>query len=388
MRAVLVMTLADLRQRVRDKGVVLFAVVVPLALMAVFQLTLGDLEETELGTVDVVASAPAGDPSADALLDAVRGSGVARVGATDLSPGAARAAVEDGTASVALLVPDDLATRVAAGEGPTVRVVEGDGADLETAVVVTVVDGVLEQLHAATLAATAAQDLGVAPELLAQTGTAVAGRAAGLEVVEEAASPEQLGFGGSVIAGQAGLFLLFTVAFGVLALVAERRQGTMARLSSMPIRPEQVVVAKALVSVVLGLVSTTVLLVAGGLLFGVSFGSPVPVGTLVLAVVLAAVSLTFVVARLARTAEQATMIQQVLALVLGIAGGAFFPLTATGWVGDLLDLNPVAAFTRGLGITHHGGGLADLGVPLATLGGFAVVCVALSRLLPDRGARA
>ena len=48
-----------------------------------------------------------------------------------------------------------------------------------------------------------------------------------------------------------------------------------------------------------------------------------------------------------------------MALTLGLAGGAFFPISAQGLVGALLDLNPIAAFTRGLGITASGGGLAD-----------------------------
>ena len=36
------------------------------------------------------------------------------------------------------------------------------------------------------------------------------------------------------MAGQAGLFLLFTVGFGVTGLLAEREPGTLARLRSMP----------------------------------------------------------------------------------------------------------------------------------------------------------
>ena len=62
----------------------------------------------------------------------------------------------------------------------------------------------------------------------------------------------------------------------------------------------------------------------------------------------------FIIARLARTAEQANIAQSIVALLLGIAGGAFFPITASGVAGRLLDLNPIAAFTRSLGITSAG----------------------------------
>ena len=127
------------------------------------------------------------------------------------------------------------------------------------------------------------------------------------------------------------------------------------------------------------------LLTAGSVLFDVSFGSPVVVAVLVLCAVAAATSLMFIIARVARTAEQAGIAQSILAIVLGMAGGAFFPIAGTGLAGRLLDLNPVAAFTRGLGISSGGGGLSDIGVPVAILLGFAVVALLVSRLVPDRG---
>jgi ABC-2 type transport system permease protein len=92
-----------------------------------------------------------------------------------------------------------------------------------------------------------------------------------------------------------------------------------------------------------------------------------------------------VIARVARTAEQASVAQSILAITLGMAGGAFFPVAAAGILGTILDLNPIAAFTRGLGVTAGGGGLADIAVPVASMLGFAVVAVLVSRLVPDRG---
>lgn len=149
-----------------------------------------------------------------------------------------------------------------------------------------------------------------------------------------------------------------------------------------------IIAAKGLTSFVLGVVATAVLLAAGAAFFGVGFGSPAAVAVLIVCVVAAATSPMFVIARVARTAEQANILQSILAMVLGVAGGAFFPIPATGLAGQLLDLNPVAAFIRGLGITTGGGGLADIGVPVAIMLGFAVVCWTLSRVVPNRGAAA
>jgi ABC-2 type transport system permease protein len=190
------------------------------------------------------------------------------------------------------------------------------------------------------------------------------------------------------VAGQTGLFLLFTVGFGVLGLLAEREEGTLARLQASPVARGTIITAKALVGFILGVTATTILLTAGSMLFGVSFGSPAVVALLVLAVAASATSLTFVVARLVRSAEQANIAQSILGMVLGIAGGAFFPIEASGFLATLMDLNPIAAFIRGLGITSGGGGVADVAVPLAVMLGFAAAATLASRLLPDRGARA
>lgn len=107
---------------------------------------------------------------------------------------------------------------------------------------------------------------------------------------------------------------------------------------------------------------------------------------LVLCVVAAGVSLMFIIARVARTAEQATVSQSILAMVLGMSAGAFFPITAGGALGQLMDLDPIAAFMRGLGITHGGGGIGDIGAPVLVMLGFAALTAAASRIVPDRGA--
>jgi ABC-2 type transport system permease protein len=293
--------------------------------------------------------------------------------------------VAAGDADVALVVPEGFAAQVMAGNGPAVEVTESAEAGLESDIVLSVVDGVLAELAAGSVAAAAAAEAGVPQDRLNAVAQRVADQGPAIGLVEGRASDEQLSTSGALVAGQAGLFLLFTVGFGVLSLVAEREQGTLARLRSMPMPAGLVVAAKALSGFLLGVVSTAVLLTLGSLFFDVSFGSPVAAAVLVLSAVAAGTSLTFIVARVARTSEQANTVQSIVALVLGIAGGAFFPITASGLAGRLVDLNPIAAFTRGLGITSGGGGLSDIGAPVTVMLGFAVVAWLASRLLPDRG---
>ncbi|WP_418607100.1 ABC transporter permease [Georgenia sp. SUBG003] len=379
------MAASDLRQRVRDKSVVIFAVVVPLALMVVFNLVFGGTEDLELEPVTVAAAVPDDDDLGRVVVAALGEVGSPEVTVREVDADEVRQLAEAGTAQLGIVVPDGFSDALAQGDAPVVQMVEGDGAGIESDILVAVVQGVLDQLGAGAVAAAAAGELGLPHEQIGAIAQQAATAGPVVDLAEGEASSEQLSGLGTLVAGQAGLFLLFTVGFGVLSLVAEREQGTLARLRSMPMRPGLVVAAKALVSFVLGVVATSVLLVAGSLMFGVDFGSPLAVGALVVCAVTAATSLMLVIARLARTAEQANIVQSILAIALGTAGGAFFPLTAGGVVGQLLDLNPVAAFIRGLGITSGGGGLADVGVPVLYMLGFTLVVVAASRLLPDRG---
>jgi ABC-2 type transport system permease protein len=387
-RRLLTLTLSDLRQRIRDRSVILFALVVPLALMGVFNLVFGTAQELELGPVTVAVATPDGDPLADIVPDVIRGVDVAGSGLTvtllDLPADEVASAVTEGRAGLGIVVPEGFGAAALAGQGPDVEVTEGEST-LEGGIVLTVLDGLMTQLESQAVATRAATSEGLSPDQVEEIAREASTGGPAYALIPGEAAAEQLNPAAALVAGQTGLFLLFTVSFGVLGLIEERQNGTLARLRSMPMPAWLIVAAKALVSVVLGIVATTVLLVAGGLMFDVSFGFPVAVAVLVVSVVLAATSVMFLVVRVARTAEQANVATSIVALVLGILGGAFMPISASGAAGVLLDLNPVAAFMRGLGITAGGGGLTDIGGQVAIMVGFAIVMVTMSRLVPDRG---
>ncbi|MGA7228974.1 MAG: ABC transporter permease, partial [Acidimicrobiia bacterium] len=151
-------------------------------------------------------------------------------------------------------------------------------------------------------------------------------------------------------AGMAVFFLFFTVQFGVVGLLEEERQGTMARLLAAPISRSSVIAGKAILSFLLGIVSMMVLVVSTVLLMGADWGPPLGVVLLVTTGVLAAVSVMGLVAAFARTPEGAGNLGSIVAVILGMLGGTFFPI---GQGDDLLSklsyLTPHAWFIRGLG---------------------------------------
>lgn len=388
MRQLLALTGSDLLQRMRDKSVLIFALLVPLALMTVFNLVFGAADDLEIDPVTVAISAPADDDLAQMLTGVVRSlddTDELDVTVVETDEAGARRQVEDGDTPLALVVPVGFGEAARAGEPVTVEAVRGDEAGLGAEVVLSVVDGVLDQVASGTVTARAALAEGVAP---ADVGPLVEQATSGgpaYDVESGQASDEQLSAGAALVAGQAGLFLLFTVSFGVTGLLVDRESGTLARLRSMPIPGWVIVAAKALVSFVLGVVATGVLLAVGGYLFDADFGSVPAVAVLVVCAAAAGTSVMFLVVRVASTSEQAGIVTSIVALVLGIGGGAFFPVSAAGGLSGVLDLNPVAALLRGLGTTSGGGGLADIGIPVAIMLGFAVVMLLASRLVPDRG---
>lgn len=389
MGQLLVLTASDLRQRIRDRSVIIFALVVPMALMTVFNLVFGATEDLDIAPVTVAISAPAGDDLAQVVTAVVRDLDgadelVVTVEAVDEATG--RRQVEDGDAAIALIVPAGFGAAVRAGEAVTVEAVRGDEAGIEADIVLSVVDGLLGELASGAVTARAALAEGVShDELGAVVEQATTGGPA-YDLARGRASDEQLEAGASLVAGQAGLFLLFTVSFGVAGLLVDRESGALARLRSMPIPGWVIVASKALVSFVLGVVATGVLLALGSVLFDADFGSLPAVVVLVLGASAAGTSVMFLIVRVARTSEQASIATAIVALVLGIGGGAFFPVSATGLLSRVIDLNPVAALLRGLGTTSGGGGLADIGVPVVIMLGFGALMLAASRLVPDRGA--
>ncbi|MFK5688295.1 ABC transporter permease [Ornithinimicrobium sp. LYQ92] len=395
MRALLTLVGHDLRQHLRDRSMLLFAVVIPLSLAFVFSLAFSGIEDVALDPVTVAVSAAEEDEAAQAVVATLEGlpeqgveADVRRVPLAQQDEVAAQ--VEDGTAGVGVVLPEGFGVALSAGDGTagvTVRL--GPDAGLSGDVVASLVASTVARMDADAAALALAAGSGEGAGLTGAQVDALAAELAGsrpeVERTGARVSGESLSLSSGIVAGQAGMFLFFTVGFAVLTLLTEREWGTLGRVRTMPLPRWMVPVSKALVALLLGVTSTTVILLAGAfLLDGVSFGSWPVVLLLVVAVVAAATSVMFIILRVAATSEQASLAMSVIALTLGVSGGSFFTVPTEGWVGRLLTVNPVAALIRGLGITSGGGGAAALAPVLLTLLAFTAGALLVARLLPAR----
>ena len=196
-----------------------------------------------------------------------------------------------------------------------------------------------------------------------------------LSIVLEDASAGESGLGSAAYygPGMAMLFVFFLLGAAPRSLLAEARDGTLARVRAAPIPVAAIVLGKGLATALLGLVAMLVVWGVTVSVFGQSWGDPVGVLALLIAFVLAALAITTLVSVYARSASQADGYVSIVAFVLAMLGGNFL------FLGDLPEaLQTVARWTPNgwamqgfVTLTADGGGVASVGAPILAILAFA-----------------
>ena len=387
----------DLRQRFRDRSVLLLAFAVPIGLALLFDALFGGLAQGSLGDMRFAVAdqdgGPAGQAFTDRFLPEVVGfledDGTSVEVTSVDSATDARAAVEAGELDAAFVLPPDMSQAFAEAEPFTIEVVtHADGA-LVGGVAESLAGLFTQQAEGQLGAQLLAERLQLSPQdaqELAQAVGTVQGR---VTLDSSPVRGRQLDTSTYLAAGMAVFFLFFTVQFGVLGYLQERRDGTLPRLLAAPIARWHVLAAKTLVSVVVGLASVAMLMLVAVPIMGATWGDPLAVAVLVATVVVAATSLVVAIAAFARTAEQAEVWQSIVAIVLGMLGGSFFPVQGgPEWLATLSLVAPHAWFLRGLStLSDPAAGLGDVLVPIGAMLAFAVVVGTVGILLSRREVR-
>lgn len=382
MRPALTIAVRSLRQRVRDRSALLFAIVIPLGLAAAFSLLVP--RGTAFHASYAVHDADGG-PVAATLVDHVLGAlvdnGVAEVTAV-ATEDAAMAALEDGETAAAILIPAGLSDAVAAGTPTEIRIVANTDAPLGAQIASSVVGAFASEVGSIQLAVATAADWRPGTPMPPLDGTTAATISA-LEspVALETATIERRQATASTFyaAGMAIMFLFFATVYGPIGLLGERRSGTMARLLAAPIRPASIVLGASLASFVLGVVSMTVLVIATTVLLGAAWGPPPYVAALILAAVVAAMGVSMLICTLARTEEQAGGWNAMIAITLAILGGSMIPLSqAPELLRQISQVAPHAWFLKAID-SMAGATVAftDIVPSLVFLVGFGLVTGAL-----------
>lgn len=196
-----------------------------------------------------------------------------------------------------------------------------------------------------------------------------------IQVQVESTDPQDLvqerrqnGLGQSV-PGMGAMFVMLTVFGGMSALVVERKQGTLQRLATMPLRRAEIVGGKVLARFGLGLLQYLVVLIVG-LIAGLHLGGDL-LGLLVIALAftLAVTTLSFAVGSRLENESQAHGLSLLLTLILAPLGGAWWPLEIVPpFMRTLGHVSPVAWAMDGYRqLIFEGGSLAGVLLPVAIL---------------------
>jgi ABC-2 type transport system permease protein len=387
MRAATLISMKDLKIRIRDRSALVMGILVPLGLALIFNSIFsgvsGNATVIDLGVVNADRG-QASKVFVQRVLGAVDKSGIIAVH-SERSLSGARALVAKGTLNAVIIIPAGFSARVRTVQPASMQVIGNVDSPISSEVARSIAEQYAADLNRVRLSvATVTQSQGLRAS--ARKLRTLAGRAAAapspLDVRDVSAATKELDQKSFFAAGMAVFFLFFTVQFGVMSLLEERNDGTLARLLAAPITRGSILAAKLITSFLLGAISMAVLVAATSLLFGASWGNLLGVAVLVAAATLSAIGIMALIATVAKTAERASNWQSVVAVVLGLLGGTFFPISqAPGILSRLTFLAPQAWFLRGLG-DLRGGSVSVVWLPALAMLGFAVVTggVAITRL--------
>jgi ABC-2 type transport system permease protein len=377
MHAALVIARKELAQRLRDKSFFIVGLIAPLALAFIFNLVIGGAISGDSNpTFDFgVADADAGPVSDgfDQMLAGLSEEGLVVVTRYETAE-AARAAADAGDVDAAFILPGSLSTAMILGETATIDVVGNVDSQFGGQVARAIAEGFARQAEIAARATRAAIGAGVLDPANAATLAAEAAAApmpVALQQVE--VQSRQLSSATFFTAGLGIFFIIFVAGLATTSLLEERTNGTLARLLAAPIPAAAITGGKTLANVGLGIVAMTILAIASTVLMGADWGSPVFALLIIIAAVIGVAGVMTFVGGLAKTAEQASNLQAIVAVTFGMLGGTFMPIAeGSGILSSLRFLTPNAWYMRGLD-DLAGGATGDALVAVAVLLGIGIL---------------
>jgi ABC-type Na+ efflux pump permease subunit len=268
-----------------------------------------------------------------------------------------------------------------AGEAQTITVesrAEGNAANFEQLRVQRAVYSLL-----ADLALVAVEGDGTA-DADAVRAVADAPRAITLDVSSAGRRVEApMGFEQTVPGTMVMFTMLVLLTGGAIQLVVEREQGLLRRLASTPISRTELVAGKWIGKLLLGLVQIAFAMIAGTVLFGMAWGTALPMVLVVLLTWAAFnASLGMLLGNLARSPAQMSGIGVLATMVLAALGGCWWPIEVVPeWAQQLAMLLPTGWAMDAMHRLISFGDVATAAVPhaLGLAAGAAVIGAASVR---------
>ncbi|HTT04450.1 MAG TPA: ABC transporter permease [Steroidobacteraceae bacterium] len=233
--------------------------------------------------------------------------------------------IDSGQALLVLHIGQDFQRQLLSGRSADVQVI-ADGRNSNTAgTAMGYVSGIISQFNA-------------------QWRTEHGERASAMQLIERAWFNPNLETRWYMIPGMIGtLTLIQTMMLTVMSVAREREEGTFDQLLVTPFRPHEIMVGKALPSMIVGLIQATGVLVIGQLWFRIPFaGSYLVLYAGLLLFLLAAVGMGLLLSAIAATMQQAMLYSMLFIMPFSLLSGFTTPLSAMpGALQDFTLINPL-----------------------------------------------
>jgi ABC-2 type transport system permease protein len=283
------------------------------------------------------------------------------------SEGAAREALARGDVQFVVNFPADFTRRLLRGERPAL-LIEADATDPAAA--------------GAAIASVRELATFVARKDLKGTLAPLAGGEAPFEVrVHKLYNPEGL-TQHNIVPGLMGVILTMTMVMMTgLAMTRERERGTMENLLATPAQPIEVMTGKIVPYIFIGLIQSTIILLAARYLFFVPFvGSMTVLYVVALLFIAANLTIGITLSSLAQNQLQAMQLTFFYFLPTMLLSGFMFPFRGMpGWAQAIGEVLPATHFLRVVrGILLKGNGWVELWPNIWPLIAFTVIVMAFA----------
>ncbi len=378
--AVAALTRTELARIVRDRTGLFFILVLPVLVIVVIGSSIGSVSgAATIGVLDLDRTAA----SAQLIADLDASDELEVVTADDRESLAVDVRLDRLRAGI--IVPAGHAERLASGDTSELEMII-DPSRVTTAAARTSIAAVVDRHSAVITAADFATDrTGIAAGDATEIAGSVADALAPVPVQIEEVGTGGIDSGSPFSYPAAANLVLFTFinSLAIAGVIVEsRRLGVTRRLLAGPVSPGTVVIGYAASRFLVALFQGVLIVVAGVLLFDVSWGDPAAVALLVTLFAAVAAAAGVLVGAVARTPEQTQSVGIPLGIAMGMLGGALWPLQfVPDWLRQLGHVTPHAwAMDGWVAVVFEGGGVGDIAVELAVLAAFATVSTAVAAM--------
>lgn len=359
LRRIFAITGKEFKELRRDRLTFGMVVMVPLIQLMLFGYAINtDVRGIQAGVVDLSHS-----HFSRAAIASISATGVAQFTQQFDSIAAAEAAITAGKVRAALVLPNDFSRRIEDKLNRQLTTAD----ELKPRLGQWLVDG------SDTLVASAIKNLRLLPleEILGEP-------AKQLEPTFDMVfyfNPEQR-TAINIVPGLLAVILTMTmILFTATAIVREREQGNMEFLITTPIHPLELMLGKIIPYVLAGLIQTTIILSLGHWLFGVPInGGLVNLFCVVIAFILASLTLGLIISTLVQTQLQAMQMTVFILLPSILLSGFMFPYEAMPQAAQYIaEVLPATHFMRCVrGVVLRSASLGDLSFDLIWLLAFCL----------------